>query len=311
MRRSYRRVSGAVAGVASLITAMICGVSSPVGASSVTPGTAAQVKALVAASIHITRANNAVLSEVEVASSDTWAVEFHIPPDTSCLTATSCVYGDASGPNTIVLYGDSHARMWLPALNTIAIDAKARLVLLGQDGCPVDEANLAQSPVYASSCPTVQTDAISVITKLKPETVIIANSTYDTHFSAAQWEAGMEKTFASLAPSKAKVVLLQDATEFTAEPPACIAQHPTAIQTDCAVKNPNAAMTLRSTSEQAAAKAKKIAYVLTDQWFCTTTRCSPVVGNFVTHFDRGHITASYATYLTTVLAASLKGDIKS
>jgi hypothetical protein len=274
-----------------------------------TPGTASQIKALVAASIHITSANHAVLTEVANANNDTWAVEFHIAPNTACVTATQCVYGDLTGSSTIVLYGDSHARQWLPALNAIAIAHKARLVILGQDGCPMVKVNFAGSH-YMSSCSTTATESLKVIATLKPEMVILANSTYDTGFSKAKWEAGLEATFKAISPSGAQMVVLQDLTEFTLAPPVCISRYPTQIQHECSVNNPNHAMSLLTTTEQSTAKLKKVPYILTQQWFCTTTRCSPVVGNFVTHFDRGHITASYATYLTTVLSTSLQPYFK-
>lgn len=268
------------------------------------PGSPRQVAALVASSVNIERADATVLRAVANADNDTFAVEFHMPPGTICDRPTQCVYGDRTGTRTLVLYGDSHARQWLPALATIARERRDRLVLLGQNGCPVVTMDFAGT-TYLPSCVTTQRTSLRVIAALHPATVIVADSTNDHEFTKAQWTAGLDRTLTSLLALHLRVVVLQDPTVFTASPPVCVSQHPNAIQTACAVDNPNPGDPILATAEQAAAAASHVPYIWTDQWFCTPTRCSPVVGNFLTHFDVSHITASYATYLTTVLGDAL------
>lgn len=311
MRTSSHRSRVAVLSVLIAATALLVSSTALAGvAPRTTPGTASQVAALVKASLKITKANRAVIAEVAVAAKDTWASEFHIKPDTSCLTATQCVYGDTSGTSTIVLYGDSHVRMWLPALNTFAIAHSAKIVLLGEDGCPWAKVNF-KGTHYMTSCATSATDSLRVIVAIKPKLVILGDSTFATGVSNTKWVADAEGTFKAIAPSKAQVVVLQDMAEFTEAPPTCISRYPTKIQHECSVNAPNHSMPIDPSAEQTATKAKKVPYILDQQWFCTSTRCSPVVGNFVTHFDRGHITATYATYLTTVMSTALSPYFKS
>ena len=47
-----------------------------------------------------------------------------------------CTYGDVNSQRTIVLYGDSHAAQWFPALERIAIDNGLKLVSLTKSACP-------------------------------------------------------------------------------------------------------------------------------------------------------------------------------
>jgi hypothetical protein len=311
LRRVARRVSRIL-----ITITVLCGVvlsvfivaDSPnqqLKSASTPPGTASQVEALVAASIHIQRASAAVLRDVANASNDTWATEFDIPSGTVCVTRTQCVYGDRSGARTIVLYGDSHARQWLPALNTVAINHHARLVLLGQNGCPVVTLDFSGT-YYLPSCTETQAKSLSVIKSLHPEMVIVADSTNDHIFTESEWEIGIETTLSSLEPLALRVVVLQDPAVFTTSPPMCISQFPTDIQTRCSIDIPNPNNPILANAEQLAAKASHVPYILTQQWFCTATLCSPVVGNFLTHFDISHITASYSAYLTAVLAEALK-----
>jgi hypothetical protein len=50
-----------------------------------------------------------------------------------------CVYGNRSSETTVVLFGDSHAMQWFPALNKIAKERDWRLVGLTKSICPPAE----------------------------------------------------------------------------------------------------------------------------------------------------------------------------
>src|SRR5699024_5298103 len=47
----------------------------------------------------------------------------------------ACVYGDPDGKKTVVLFGDSHAMQWFPALNKVAKKRHWRLLGLTKSGC--------------------------------------------------------------------------------------------------------------------------------------------------------------------------------
>jgi peptidoglycan/LPS O-acetylase OafA/YrhL len=47
-----------------------------------------------------------------------------------------CTYGDKSSDKTIVLYGDSHAAQWFPALEKLANENGFKLVSLTKSACP-------------------------------------------------------------------------------------------------------------------------------------------------------------------------------
>jgi len=86
--------------------------SSGAGASQPTL-TEAQIESDVAASSGIQVANPAVLSELATARLDfNW---LPMAGSQTCNTATQCVAGDMRSKKVIVLLGDSHTNMWLPA----------------------------------------------------------------------------------------------------------------------------------------------------------------------------------------------------
>ena len=55
-------------------------------------------------------------------------------------TVPICTLGDVTGTHLMVLYGDSHALMWIPAFDAIAKAEHWRLVVLGKLGCPAARA---------------------------------------------------------------------------------------------------------------------------------------------------------------------------
>jgi len=56
------------------------------------------------------------------------------------LRSRPCVYGDTTSSTTVVLFGDSHAAYWFPAVDEISLQQHWRLVDLTKDGCPAAEA---------------------------------------------------------------------------------------------------------------------------------------------------------------------------
>lgn len=271
----------------------------------VPPGTAKQVAALVAASVNINKADATVLAELPNAANDFADRVYKIPA--LCNSPTACVYGDVTATTSLVLFGNSHARMWLPAIDPIAIKDQLRLVVLGKNECPV--VSLALNAKKFPDCVAMTATVIKVINQLKPLAVILADRTVGTGYKAAQWQAGMTATITAIAPSHARVVLIGDIQEFDYSPLACVAEHVNAIKRNCTMKNPDSKLPGLESAERASANANHDLYINTTPWLCTTTNCSPVLGNFVGYWDRDHVTVSYAAYLSGVMATALASTL--
>jgi hypothetical protein len=56
---------------------------------------------------------------------------------------------------------------------------------------------------------------------------------------------------------------------------------------------------------KAAAETTGVDYVDPKQWFCAYDKCPVVVGDYITHRDRGHMTLEYGTALAGPLARAL------
>ena len=286
-----------------------------VGAAPTTPGSPTQVAALVTAAPAIARLPSDLTPPLSSAGGDDALTEY--PALNACIGGvepeSACTFGDTHATRTMVLFGDSHALMWFPALDAIATAAKWRLVALMEYACPVADVTVwdvvTNSPDYL--CPIFRSETIKRIDKLDPRLLIVSEAfmTLDAHDEAitdAQWTKALEKSLGQLrARSMRRVVIGQD--ELVANPVACLAANPSAVQTCSSPKTP--AFLAELAADRAAARAKKVPYVNEVPWLCSAT-CTVVIGNMVVYNSTGHLSATYDTYLTDVMRLALKPSMR-
>jgi hypothetical protein len=288
-----------------------------VASTATAPGTAKQVATLVAAAPSIKSLPAGLTPSLSAAASDQPSTEY--PALKPCMVGApkmpACLFGDTKGSKTMVLWGDSHAYMWFPALDAIAKAAKWKLVMLVGLGCPVADLAVWNFVTNApnAECPAFRTAMIKRIDKLNPSLVVMSESFYtldanDKPISDAQFTAALETTFKQLHSRRMKKVLLGDTFLTQASPPQCLAAYPTSVQ-NCSLAENNAAYNGQRASEQKAAKADKVPYVNVIPWTCSSV-CTAVIGNMVVYYSGGHLTTTYATYLSGVLGASLKSSMR-
>ena len=286
-------VSGAFSGNALAAT------SSPTGTS---PGSPAEVNSLVAASVKIKALTPITQSQIATAGGNFAGNLYHLPD--GCLTDTACIFGDTTSSTTVVLYGDSHIRMWLAPLNTIALTNHLKLILVGHAGCPVAAVTIPGGAYGA--CAQYRTNAEALIKSLKPRVIVIGERTSYPSYQGtdAQWGAGLQTTLSNLAPSGATVAIMGDIQVFSVTLPSCLAIHPNGVAL-CTGKNPNKAIPGHEVGESKVATTNRLLYVDPTPWLCTKTLCSPVIGDYLPYSDSQHVAVPYSRYLTTVLATAL------
>jgi peptidoglycan/LPS O-acetylase OafA/YrhL len=221
----------------------------------------------------------------------------------------SCTLGDTAGRREMVVYGDSHALMWLPAFDSIAKSARMKLVILAKPGCPVDMLKFS-TPVglgLAPGSPFVVCDqwhqwALDWIAKTKPSVLVLTQNAVVPGFSPGQWETGFTRLLHDVHAPGRETVVLGNIPILPQPGPSCLALHPDDVQ---ACSGPLVtAFTPYNRAERASAQANHVPYVNLTPWFCSTV-CTAVIGHYEVYSDDTHITAAYAQYLSNVLAESL------
>ena len=153
------------------------------------------------------------------------------------VVSPECRYGAASSDSVIVLFGDSHAGQWFPALEAIAIQRGWSLVTLVKTGCPsvsVTTVNASLGRAYVE-CDTWRRSAIERIAALRPNLVVVANArsyrvtaggvvgrTDSTAFGIGQWRNGLARTLSAVRASGAEVLVLQHTPRLPVHVPDCL-----------------------------------------------------------------------------------------
>ncbi|MFI1753728.1 acyltransferase family protein [Streptomyces sp. NPDC020571] len=223
-----------------------------------------------------------------------------------------CVYGDRTSSRTVVLFGDSHAAQWFPALRRLAVARGWRLVPLTKASCKVADVTIVNLHKPYTACDTWRSHALERIRALRPALVLASSSDAgDPARPAAdplrQWTTGFEHTFRALRGSGARVAALLDTPWPKGDPIDCAARNSLQLRA-CAHHLPQATRdATRGRAVRAAASVTGTTVIDPTPWVCAprTGVCPVVVADTAVHRDDSHLSEAYAEALTPLLAAQL------
>ncbi|MCW2538900.1 MAG: hypothetical protein JWN95_625 [Frankiales bacterium] len=204
-----------------------------------------------------------------------------------------CQYGDPNGTKTIVLFGNSHATMWVPAMAEIAKQAHVRLYPLVKESCdyPTFEASSGQCAVWYRW-------ALTQISALHPDTIVMGGD-----LAGGDWQSALKRSVTELKARSDDIRFLELAPGLRQAPDACLLRKGATLGS-CMATTP-AQMIASSEAEGRIVSALGARYVRVRQWFCVQATCPAVVGSIVTYADVGHVTETYALHVAPALAAAL------
>ena len=204
-----------------------------------------------------------------------------------------CVFGDRASALDVVLWGDSHAGMWVPALAEIALRRHWRLQFFGKPRCPAVD---LRSP---DVCERFRAYVIGRIRAVRPELVVITNASQG---AAGPWEAGWYRTLTTVRPAAGRLVVLGD-TPVLDTGPECLADHARDVAA-CFTPRRAATVHVWNRAEENAARHAGAHYISVLPWLCSAV-CTPVIKDVVVYRNRFQLTATYARRLSGVLDEAL------
>ncbi len=233
-----------------------------------------------------------------------------------------CVYGDPSSPTTVVLFGDSHAMQWFPALNEVAKERHWRLVGLTKSGCPAADATIYLDSLGGGydNCNTWRASTMQrIIDQEKPDLVMIGGmATYrtasgdgdrlDAETSRKDLLAGYDRTVDRLRKSGAQVTLIHD-TPRPGDLRECVAQHLHDLKT-CAVERDDALDHATILPQVAEDHPDTNLLDATDE-LCRDDECPAVIGNALVYRNDDHLTATFVHTMTPWLDRQLPQRLPS
>ncbi|MFF7213704.1 acyltransferase family protein [Streptomyces sp. NPDC008238] len=224
-----------------------------------------------------------------------------------------CVYGDRSAPKTVVLFGDSHAAQWFPALDRLARAHHWRLVSLTKASCKVADVTTVYQGRPYTSCDRWRTRELARIRSLHPALVVAASSDAadlagPSGDPRARWTEGFERTYRELRASGAEVLAVEDTPWPDADAVECAGEHPLelrrcASEIGRAVRDPDKK---REITEAAAATG--VTVLDPAPWLCGAGGvCPVVVDDTFVYRDDSHLSESYAEAIAPVLDHAIAG----
>jgi hypothetical protein len=320
-RKSVILGAGAVIATVALLSTAIAVETSPVRGYVVSPVSSVQaLSGELAAAAHIMHVPPGV-RPAPTSVGRFWGGNYTDPACAATAEQSSerpCTLGDPTGKSLMVVYGDSHAQMWLPAFATLAKAAHWRLIVLSKDYCPAELVTIVNQPGVGQlngpdvTCDDWHTWAVHEITMLRPDLLVItqesvyhapATSTLPpSFFTNEEWQAGLTALLRAVRLPGMRIDLLGNIPVLPQSGPTCVAQHPTDIQR-CS-QSTGASVVIFNSIERLTANADGARYIDTIPWFCSS-RCTAVVGKYEVFMDPLHINAVWAMYLENVLADSL------
>ncbi|QIG43851.1 acyltransferase [Nocardioides anomalus] len=229
-----------------------------------------------------------------------------------------CPRGDTSADRTIVVFGNSHARMWIPAFDEIGQQLGYQTYYFVKPNCAATLVTVGElvpgSPAWPQ-CDDFRTWALSQIEELHPSLVVVASSgpnpvLYDSDGTRipkagipGAVQAGYEDLFDRLETTADRTVLIRDVPKSTDLPDECLTKKGNDLG-DCLFK-PLPASTEDADLSVAAAQATGTEVVDSTPWVCWDGQCPAVVGDTLPYRDRGHLTTVYAASLADELASAM------
>lgn len=234
--------------------------------------------------------------------------------DTRSEAAIGCTFGDVNASRIFVLFGDSHAAQWFPALEKYSSAQGIRLITFTKSACPAIDVKLLRQGVEYSSCHGWRKKVIEKINRLNPEVVIVSNfhqakTQIIAEDTLGEWGNGLKRLFASM-PATVKTVVINDTPGFARTPALCLSKNLHSAHTCVQPKGQLLDFELAALEEKITRESNGY-YVDMNNYLCTPKDCGPIIGNLLVYRDRHHITADFSQKLSNALGNAIKNKLRS
>ena len=228
-----------------------------------------------------------------------------------------CPRGDQDAERTVVVLGDSHGQMWIPAFETIAERGGFRTYYLVKASCTAADVTVASKDTGEpwEECSEFREWTYEQLERIRPDLVVVAAAppragmyvdderVRATAPLAQGLRDGFARTFERAARAADRVVLLRDTPRAPTAPAACLGRGEGQLGR-CAFR-PHARE--EEAARQSAEAARKAGVEVVDPrpWLCWEGECPAIVGSTVTYRDLGHLTTTYVRRLAEPLGRAL------
>jgi hypothetical protein len=217
--------------------------------------------------------------------------------------AKSCAFGDTAATQTVVVYGDSFALQWVPALNELGVADHFKVLAFVRIGCPfADKAVIDYEGSIDPGCLAFRSNVVSTLNAMRPapQAVVMAEDYYKTSssgsgISSKQWASAVQKTLSQIDVHRIPVGVILGIPTARQVPSTCLAAHASDVQ---ACNTPiNGAFSRSADARVASAIKGAHAYLVDVSMLLCGNSCPDVLHNTLVHSDRWHLSEDYVLSL--------------
>jgi peptidoglycan/LPS O-acetylase OafA/YrhL len=218
-----------------------------------------------------------------------------------------CRLGNPGARKTIVVFGDSHAEMWMPTILAMGRRDGWTVIPLVKVRC------IPRSWPGSDDCGGWYRWAKRQAQALRPDVTLIIGSragTYDP-LDAIKPVAALST---AMKRASASVIVVGDEPNQTRDPIDCLLA-PRATMKTCTVQGTAVQLRTEAAVESNASRSG-VGFIDTRPWFCAHPSGSPtgylcplVVNRTITSIDRGHISKTYALELAQPFRAAFRREL--
>jgi peptidoglycan/LPS O-acetylase OafA/YrhL len=227
-----------------------------------------------------------------------------------------CVYGNPSSDTTVVLFGDSHAMQWFPALNELARERNWRLVGLTKAACPPAKVHIYNATLRREyrECDEWREQTLERIVQDEDPSLIVTSSlpTYRPREDGKRLAGkagtdalveGYASTLRELRATGAPVALIEEVPHPGMNVPECVSRSLDRLKR-CATPR-DEALAYPGVNPRAAADVEGVSLIVPTSMVCLEKTCPAVIGDALVYRNGSHLTATYVRTLTSWLAERL------
>jgi len=220
-----------------------------------------------------------------------------------------CAIGSDPAAPRVVLFGDSHAAQWYPALRPLAESGEVRLEAHTKSGCPA----APPSAIASTSCPEWVDNVAGKLVADPPALVILGNFA-KLYFPGDEnrgqlWREALTAAIERL-PAQSHLVLLADTPSTGTTPSICLARFIDDADY-CALDRTEALdSALQAVERSVAEQYENVSYLDFTELFCNATICPSVIGDTLVYRDGSHITTEMSRVLSGAFIAAAQSYLR-
>jgi peptidoglycan/LPS O-acetylase OafA/YrhL len=226
-----------------------------------------------------------------------------------------CAFGETATPqSTVVLFGDSHAAEWFPALDQIANAQRWKLLTIVKTGCTPLMLKEEVTPRMQRVCDDWRRLSFDEIQKLHPDLILVSSASLHPGANGrmvtdiAVWEQAARGTITALAQRAAQVRFIRDTPHADYNALECLAQAEWNGRTRCPTVTPAAALYpgIYAAEMRGAAGLGNVRFIDLSDAMCGAEQCYLEIGGMIVYRDNDHLTATFSRSLAGALFEQLE-----